>query len=329
MSTLRSTVKRLLPPTLLHAWRDLKYTDKPNNWSIKKDGSPRVNILRSHYSPKLTIYFCPEQPLPGTVAYNGSQAHRGAVAYKLCRLLGYGITTNAPHRYETEARDPYDVVFKYQRGTYFTSLSGSQFDPEDIINGTCSDISKRAVNAFFEETFGYGLAVDPTSHDEAILVKSNLNSVHDGHVVQGPLAPSDVQAEKRYQRVIDNTTSNGDMVLDYRVPVHGGQIPLVFLKYRPAESRFESESTYATFEEPAEVFSQDEVQNLLQLAVRMGVDFGELDVLRDREDGRIYVVDVNPTPWGPPRGLSEQERKEALGYLGRSFAQLIQNYAEQ
>lgn len=328
MRYLRDTAKRILPSSLLYAWRDLKYTDIPNNGTALKEGFPSVNILRSHYSPKHTIYFFPEQPLPGTSSYNGSQAYKGAVVYKLCRLLGYGITTKAPQRYHIDALDPYDVVFKYQRGTYFPSLSNSQFEPEDVINGNCSSISKHAVNASFEEVFGYPLAVDPKNYEGEILVKSNLNSVHDGHVVQGPLDPSELQPEQTYQRVIDNTAGNG-RVLDYRVPIHGNRIPLVFLKYRSTDSRFVSESTYATFKEPGEVFSEEERQNMLQLAARMGVDFGELDVLRDREDGRIYVVDVNPTPWGPPRGLSESERKEALTLLGRTFEQLIQHYVRK
>jgi hypothetical protein len=39
----------------------------------------------------------------------------------------------------------------------------------------------------------------------------------------------------------------------------------------------------------------------------MGLDFGELDILRDNDDGRIYIVDVNNTPSGPRRGVHMQE----------------------
>jgi hypothetical protein len=38
----------------------------------------------------------------------------------------------------------------------------------------------------------------------------------------------------------------------------------------------------------------------------------ELDVLRDADDGRIYVVDTNPTPWGPPEKLDKSSQKEAI-----------------
>src|SRR3954454_7156229 len=44
------------------------------------------------------------------------------------------------------------------------------------------------------------------------------------------------------------------------------------------------------------VFTPEEVRQILAFARAMGVDYGEFDILRDRSDGRIYVVDVNKTP---------------------------------
>lgn len=43
-----------------------------------------------------------------------------------------------------------------------------------------------------------------------------------------------------------------------------------------------------------------EAELLLRLCRALGLDYGELDVLRDVEDGKLYVVDVNNTPWAPP-----------------------------
>ena len=37
----------------------------------------------------------------------------------------------------------------------------------------------------------------------------------------------------------------------------------------------------------------DEVERLLEFCGAIGLDYGELDVLLDNGDGRIYVVDVN------------------------------------
>jgi hypothetical protein len=59
------------------------------------------------------------------------------------------------------------------------------------------------------------------------------------------------------------------------------------------------------------------------MARKMGIDYGEFDILRDK-DGRIYVVDVNNTPWGPPNGLPEFESNIALKRLVKSFDRLLE-----
>jgi hypothetical protein len=57
----------------------------------------------------------------------------------------------------------------------------------------------------------------------------------------------------------------------------------------------------------------------LRLCREMRLDFGELDVLRDRHDGRIYVVDVNRTPWGPPRTLGTRGALRAIDLVAEAF----------
>lgn len=313
MSYLRSLVKSALPSSLLFALHDFKYLDTPEDYSQKSKG---INIARSHCYPRKTIYFLPDRPVPGF--------RRGSVSYKLCRLLGYRITYDS-FRYERGPGHRYDVVFKYNRKeTFPVPLSSSQFEVDHVINGDLTDLSKHAVNAAFEEVFGYAVGVDPTAYDGAIVAKSNVNAANDGHLVEGPIAPADIRYDQAYQRVIDNSAEDSSFVLDYQVPVHGDQIPLVYLKYRPVETRFLDESTYATVKEPAEVFSKDEIDKLLQFARHMKIDYGELDVLRDKGDRRIYVVDANSTPWGPPRGLEESDRQLALAKMTRSFERLIQ-----
>ena len=60
----------------------------------------------------------------------------------------------------------------------------------------------------------------------------------------------------------------------------------------------------------------------------MKVEYAELDVLRNRDNGKIYVVDVNDTPGAPPghRRLSEGidvfeqgGRQEAVEKLAVAF----------
>jgi len=65
-------------------------------------------------------------------------------------------------------------------------------------------------------------------------------------------------------------------------------------------------------ESPEIVLSGSEIDQIVSLSAKMCAEFAELDVLRDRQDGRIYCVDLNPTPYGPPSGLSAEDSEKAM-----------------
>ena len=50
-------------------------------------------------------------------------------------------------------------------------------------NGHCLDISKSTLDRHHHEVFGYGLNVDPTTHNGPMLEKSEGNAVHDGREI--------------------------------------------------------------------------------------------------------------------------------------------------
>lgn len=286
--------------------------------------APTLNVVRSHLFPTMRVAFAPQRPLRGEETYADSPMPRGAVAHVLCRLLGGKmVACNAPR---PGAASAYDVAFRYNRATRPGPAANSPFAEEPVINAQCTDVRKCTVNAAFEAVFGYSVGVDPTRHCGPMVVKSNENGTHDGRVVEGPMAPEAVSGDVAYQKVVNNRV--GRQVMDYRVPVHGSMIPLVYRKYRPDTHRFRSFSTHTALERPEAVFSRDERTGILQVADRLGMDFGEMDVLRDASDGRVYVVDANPTPWGPPRGLDLDGRKAALARLKPSFECLLNRFAE-
>jgi len=189
-----------------------------------------------------------------------------------------------------------------------------------ILNGRCTDISKTRVEEVFERIFGYSLAVDPTVHVGKVVVKSQINAVHDGRIVEGPIEAAD--PANSYQRFIENCY-DGKMTEDIRVPVVGGEIPLVYLKRRPIAIRFDNENTEAVMVETLEALSQGEVEKLIAFSHEIGLDFGGLDVLRCRESGKIFVVDVNKTDMGPPIPLKTTDKFRALTRLGRAFVGLV------
>ena len=179
-------------------------------------------------------------------------------------------------------------------------------------NGHCLDISKSTLDRHHHEVFGYGLNVDPTTHEGPMLEKSEGNAVHDGKEIQGPLSPDELQPGKVYQLIIDNRTDEG-LFEDLRVVVIHGEVPVVYRKRKSGEVRYTNETAEVDLAgSPKTVLSEGEIDQITSLSAKMCAEFAELDVLRDRQDGRIYCVDLNPTPYGPPAGLNETDRADAF-----------------
>jgi len=222
-------------------------------------------------------------------------------------------------------RRPFNAIMKWRDATRFdpAELQKIPFDSGQIINAESLDISKRVVAGMFAETFGYPLEVNPLEFHGEIVEKSDENATHDGRVIQGPLALENIRADRVYQKTI-HSISDG-LALDYRLPVMGGQIPLVYLKYRPVENRFSNTNLSVKLAEPAAVFSPAELKRIIAFAQAMHLDFGELDVLRDTDD-RIYVVDVSNTPSGPPNGLPAGESKSAITLLAAAFLKFLRQW---
>ena len=179
-------------------------------------------------------------------------------------------------------------------------------------NCHCLDISKSTLDRHHHDVFGYGVNVDPTTYVGPMLEKSEGNAVHDGCEIEGPIDPNQVKEDKVYQRIIDNRTEGG-LFEDLRVVVINGQVPVVYRKRKSGEVRYTNETAEVDLaKSPKTVFSEAEMDQIVSLSAKMCAEFAELDVLRDRQDGRIYCVDLNPTPYGPPAGLKEADRAVAL-----------------
>ena len=230
------------------------------------------------------------------------------VLYKVCAANGYAITG-----------DP-DAPRDLAAHTMKTRGTCGLPEGEPVLNRLCVDVSKSHVAEVFAEVFGYSLAVDATTHEGLIVEKSNENSAHDGRILQGPLAPDRLRPGQVYQRLID--AEEGSQAVDLRTPLMGGEVPIVIEKRRPLERRFENYQDDLRLHEPREVYSADELAKLSRLAARLGLDFGEVDALRDR-DGRLYVVDVNNRPAGPAKELREDLKRRAFDRMVARFAALV------
>jgi hypothetical protein len=184
-----------------------------------------------------------------------------------------------------------------------------------IINHKCLDITKRNVETKFEEIFGYALAVDPMIPGNRIVRKSNLNATHDGVIFDTP-----VQAEPGYvYEALINNQINERLIEDIRVPVIGNQIPYIYLKRRPIGIRFTDTHSSVEMTSPENCFSISEIELIKAFVESMGADFCELDILRDRTNGLLYIVDLNKTPYSSVIKLGFLERMHAIDKLAAAF----------
>ena len=210
-------------------------------------------------------------------------------------------------------------------GFFFEDLTHS--DPPatrgglSMINAACTDVSKSRVAQVFEQVSGRALAVDPEIWTGSMVGKSERNGAHDGRVETGPRPAGGLV----WQRLIDNTAADG-CVEDLRCPTVGGEIDVVFIKRRPVARRFENHNSAVSLAEAGAVFSADERALISRFCAAMGLEWGGIDVLRDRRDGSIWIVDVNRTDMGPPTALPLRDKLASARRIGtrlRAYAQRL------
>ena len=164
-------------------------------------------------------------------------------------------------------------------------------DWRPLVNERCRDISKTRVDELHQQVFGYNLSINPFTYSGPAFVKADENGIHDGHIEQLPVHA--VMPGMVYQRIIANDMPDGTRQ-DIRIPVVGTSIPFVYLVYRELNDTIGDRVMGKTeLRATQDVLSRIEIDAILRLCAIMGLDFGELDALRDQESDKLYIVDVN------------------------------------
>jgi hypothetical protein len=225
--------------------------------------------------------------------------------------LLWGVLRQSGLTQAAKPEEPADITL------HFSDLTRVDGPPPDgsTLNGLCTDISKSHVAQTFQAVFGYDLSLDPCTANGPFLEKGEENGVHDGQIHHAPTA---ARPGRVYQKLIDNKTKDGT-VLDYRCPTVFGNMPLVFLKERPVDQRFANLNTRVRMADPRDCFSAEELTQIKTFCAAMQLDWGGLDILRDADDGRIYIVDVNKTDMGPPLALPIKYKLSAVKILGQAL----------
>jgi len=252
----------------------------------------------------------------GSIVFLPEAPKRAYAIWKICQSLG----VRPSRRFDEGTK----LAVVWQDRTFRTGLpeTFARLPVEfRVLNRDCPDISKTRVGKVFESVFKRSLTIDPKAYSGPCVEKSNGNGTHNGRVVCCPVEA--VNAESFYQRLIDNQVEldGRPMVLDYRAVICGTRIPLVYKKYRPVTDRFSNTNSTTECAVVENCFSEHERAGILAFAREFGVDYAEIDVLRDRLDGQIYIVDVNYTPSGPPNHLPTRQGIWAIRKIASVFAE--------
>lgn len=217
-----------------------------------------------------------------------------------------------------------DTIFVFDDETF--SHAGRRLDTSQrdcAFNDRIEDISKTHVGNVFEKVFGYTLTVNPLTYRGLAVCKSDLNGTHDGKIVQCPLPASEIDADAIYQRFIDSAF-DGERSEDLRTNVIKGAIPAVFHKYKSLDARFGTSYLHTDVRAADDVFSSEEQRLIAAFCGEIGLDFGCIDILRDKTDNRIYIVDVNKTCM-PVLSLSFKEQLRGLRLMGSALQAAIED----
>ncbi|MBL8659790.1 MAG: hypothetical protein JNM75_08550 [Rhodospirillales bacterium] len=220
-----------------------------------------------------------------------------------------------------DRHDTFDFGFAWQDSTWLDDqpILEAVAREKPVLNLGCRDISKRRVEAIFEAVFGYSTFIDPTQF-EGVCVRKYDENARGGSVVKCPVVRR--EAGFVYQRLIDSS-ADGRMI-EYRVPIICGDLPVVYVQEKvvPLDT-IKTEKLGLHVAVADEVFSDDERLRIGVFCRRMGLDFGELDIVRANDDGQIYILDANKTPGG--FGLlnrmkwQPQQRRFAIDRLAAAF----------
>jgi hypothetical protein len=250
---------------------------------------------------------------PAVVTYPDLPSRRTAL-YKVCRALNWELT-NAP-------RSNPHLTLRFEDQTKKDTAWPAWMSESNRAtwNQGCTDIRKSTLERAHQESFGYGMSVDALRHVGPMVVKSELNAQHDGRTIQGPIAAKEQSTDSVYQIDIQNVDEEGKY-FDYRLVFIRGSISLAYRKYKSKSTRFTNMCESACITEVTQALSSEELRSTQRMMNLLHVDYAELDALRDAQSGKLFVIDVNPTPWGPPAELSAEQEVIAIKTMAKAFEQ--------
>jgi hypothetical protein len=286
----------------------MQYRGREINYKNVKDYIVGELFVPIGYSArKFCRYLIPDSIIRQEINFYPHAPGQHYIIWRICSVLGVKLRNHA---------------FNKGINVYWIDGTLRPVIDDDVINGQCNDISKKKVAAVHSKVFGYSMDIDPLTYGEDIVVKNNLNAKHDGRILKGPI--KDINDNYVYQKKINNNVSD-NLIEDIRIPIISRNIPFVYIKRRPVVTRFSNTNAIAFLVNTDEVLSENEKYLTLKFSEEIGLDLGEIDAIRDRDTGNIYLIDVNNTPYGPPNHIDPISYNRAIYLYCIEVLKLLQN----
>ena len=247
--------------------------------------------------------------------YGNYQHFQKSTTYFMLRKAGVEMSNKLNGKYDVGIY--WDPRMDINKQTPKLKQNGKKIK---LINLFLVDTAKGFVAESFETHFGYGYKVDPTTFNGYCISKHNGNGTKSCFFLKCPIEANDIFKDHSYQQIIDYTDKKDPNTLyELRIPIVGGIIPCVLFKTRNRGLRFTSKNRSIQIVNPLKYLTEQECQKIITYCRYIGLEMGEIDVLRSHEDGQIYIIDVNNTSWWPPNKLGDVDRNIVLNLMWNAF----------
>ena len=247
--------------------------------------------------------------------YGNYQHFQKSTTYFMLRKAGVEISNKLNGKYDVGIY--WDPRMDINKQTPKLKQNGKKIR---LINLFLVDTAKGFVAESFETHFGYAYKVDPMTFNGYCISKHNGNGTKSCFFLKCPIDANDIFKDHSYQKIIDYTDKKDPNTLyELRIPIVGGIIPCILFKTRNRGLRFTSKNRSIQIVNPLKYLTEDECNKIITYCRYIGLEMGEIDVLRSHEDGNIYIIDVNNTSWWPPNKLGDIDRNIVLNLMWNAF----------
>jgi len=278
--------------------------------------NPREKVDFSYFGDQPSYLESKRLP-PIKIYIYGNYSHfEKATAYFMLRKAGVEFSDDYREKY-------YDIGWFWDsRITVDKTTKKCRQQSREVrfINYFLIDTSKDFVAKSIESHFGYTFKIDPRSFNGYCIAKHNGNGTKSCFFLKCPIDADEVFHDHCYQKIINYSSETDRSTLyEVRVPIFKNIIPFTFFKTRNKGLRFTSKNRSMQIVPANAHLSNEELESIIEYCRSIGLEYGELDILRCDDTKQIYIIDVNNTAWWPPNKLGDIDRNIALNMMWNAW----------